>query len=472
MCSGYCVRSARSGGSARRSSDAAEADRAADGIEVRLRSRPCRSIHRSCLRRPATPSPVRARPRGRGRRRRTAAPGRRAAARLEVISGVTRAGRRRRSRGRRARTAGRPSTGRAGRARPARRRCRVHGRGAGQPSISLCSCVWPRSVRGASMRVHPAERARGRHAHRRRIAGCGPGAGVADIPLLRRDGAGVVRSRRRSGDSDGRSRVPGHMNPSRRVRGPTWGRRYEVSIIAWIVLGAIAGYLAGFLVKGDEGLGVIGHIVLGIVGALVGGFLASVLFNSKPIDGPFDISSIVVADHRCDHHGRRGRDGHRQRPDGPRVHLTRGRCRAPGPAASPRRTPTAGRWAFVLPPVRVAATLALPRRCNARGRSGGRSRHPRATMLGQVGSRATGGPGADVPAGPDRHAFARRRAGMGSRMHRRPTVHSPPRQRIDQPGAPVTGRHPGSNGRPGPPPRVVRRRFWTVHRRQREGAAR
>jgi Predicted membrane protein len=68
-----------------------------------------------------------------------------------------------------------------------------------------------------------------------------------------------------------------------------------LSIIAWIILGAIAGYLAGFLVKGDEGLGVIGHIVLGIVGALVGGFLASVLFNSKPIDGPFDISSIVVA---------------------------------------------------------------------------------------------------------------------------------------------------------------------------------
>ena len=68
-----------------------------------------------------------------------------------------------------------------------------------------------------------------------------------------------------------------------------------MSIIAWIVLGAIAGYLAGFLVRGDEGLGIIGHIVLGIVGALVGGFVASVLFNSKPIDGPFDISSIVVA---------------------------------------------------------------------------------------------------------------------------------------------------------------------------------
>jgi uncharacterized membrane protein YeaQ/YmgE (transglycosylase-associated protein family) len=68
-----------------------------------------------------------------------------------------------------------------------------------------------------------------------------------------------------------------------------------MSIIAWIVLGAIAGYLAGFLVRGDEGLGVIGHVVLGIVGALVGGFLAGALFNSDPINGALDVSSIVVS---------------------------------------------------------------------------------------------------------------------------------------------------------------------------------
>lgn len=68
-----------------------------------------------------------------------------------------------------------------------------------------------------------------------------------------------------------------------------------MSIIAWIVLGAIAGWLAGLLVKGDERLGVIGHILLGIAGALVGGFLAGVLFGTDPIDGPFDISSIVTA---------------------------------------------------------------------------------------------------------------------------------------------------------------------------------
>jgi uncharacterized membrane protein YeaQ/YmgE (transglycosylase-associated protein family) len=69
-----------------------------------------------------------------------------------------------------------------------------------------------------------------------------------------------------------------------------------MGIIAWLVVGAIAGYLAGFLVKGDESMGVIGHIVLGIVGALVGGFLAGVLIpgNGDYISG-INITTIVVA---------------------------------------------------------------------------------------------------------------------------------------------------------------------------------
>jgi uncharacterized membrane protein YeaQ/YmgE (transglycosylase-associated protein family) len=67
-----------------------------------------------------------------------------------------------------------------------------------------------------------------------------------------------------------------------------------MGIIAWIVLGAIAGYLAGMLVRGDEGLGVVGHIMLGIVGALVGGFLAGALLGTDSING-IDGSSIIVA---------------------------------------------------------------------------------------------------------------------------------------------------------------------------------
>jgi len=67
-----------------------------------------------------------------------------------------------------------------------------------------------------------------------------------------------------------------------------------MSIIAWLVVGAIAGYLAGFLVKGDEGLGVIGHIVLGIVGAFVGGFLANVVLNKDMTSG-INPETVIVA---------------------------------------------------------------------------------------------------------------------------------------------------------------------------------
>ena len=65
--------------------------------------------------------------------------------------------------------------------------------------------------------------------------------------------------------------------------------------LAWLVVGAIAGWLAGLLVKGDEGLGVIGHIVLGLVGALIGGYVVSLVTNNDPMDGVFDISTLVTA---------------------------------------------------------------------------------------------------------------------------------------------------------------------------------
>jgi len=67
-----------------------------------------------------------------------------------------------------------------------------------------------------------------------------------------------------------------------------------VGIISWLVVGAIAGYLAGFLGKGDEGLGVIGHIALGIVGGLVGGFIAGALTGGDYTTG-INVVTIVVA---------------------------------------------------------------------------------------------------------------------------------------------------------------------------------
>ena len=70
-----------------------------------------------------------------------------------------------------------------------------------------------------------------------------------------------------------------------------------ITIIAWIVLGAVAGYIAGFLVKGDEVMGVVGHVVLGIVGAVVGGFLANLagLGTGRANEDIVNIQSIIVA---------------------------------------------------------------------------------------------------------------------------------------------------------------------------------
>ena len=67
-----------------------------------------------------------------------------------------------------------------------------------------------------------------------------------------------------------------------------------MGLISWLVVGAIAGWLAGYLVKGDEGMGVIGHIVLGIVGGLVGGFLAGALTGGDYLTG-INLTTIVVA---------------------------------------------------------------------------------------------------------------------------------------------------------------------------------
>lgn len=65
-----------------------------------------------------------------------------------------------------------------------------------------------------------------------------------------------------------------------------------MGIIAWLVLGLIAGFIASKIYVGT-GQGVVLDIVLGIVGALVGGFLFSLL-GAAPVTG-FNIYSMVVA---------------------------------------------------------------------------------------------------------------------------------------------------------------------------------
>jgi len=65
----------------------------------------------------------------------------------------------------------------------------------------------------------------------------------------------------------------------------------EHGVIAWLIIGAIAGWLAGILVKGG-GFGLIVDIIVGIVGAFIGGWLAGVLHISL---GDGWIGSIITA---------------------------------------------------------------------------------------------------------------------------------------------------------------------------------
>ena len=65
-----------------------------------------------------------------------------------------------------------------------------------------------------------------------------------------------------------------------------------MSIIGWIILGLIAGFIASKIVN-REGQGVVMDIVLGIVGAVVGGWLFEA-FGGMPVTG-FNIYSMIVA---------------------------------------------------------------------------------------------------------------------------------------------------------------------------------
>jgi uncharacterized membrane protein YeaQ/YmgE (transglycosylase-associated protein family) len=65
-----------------------------------------------------------------------------------------------------------------------------------------------------------------------------------------------------------------------------------MSILAWIILGLIAGFIASKIVN-NTGQGVVLDTVLGIVGAFVGGFLFS-FFGAAPVTG-FNIYSLIVA---------------------------------------------------------------------------------------------------------------------------------------------------------------------------------
>ena len=65
----------------------------------------------------------------------------------------------------------------------------------------------------------------------------------------------------------------------------------QMGFLAWIIVGAVAGWLASMVVRSS--LGLVGDIVVGVVGAFIGGFLFNLIGNSG-VTG-FNIYSIFVA---------------------------------------------------------------------------------------------------------------------------------------------------------------------------------
>ena len=61
-------------------------------------------------------------------------------------------------------------------------------------------------------------------------------------------------------------------------------------IIAWLIVGLIAGWLTGLVMKGG-GYGIIGDLIVGLLGALIGGFLVGLFFSGSV----GFIGSIIVA---------------------------------------------------------------------------------------------------------------------------------------------------------------------------------
>ncbi len=67
-----------------------------------------------------------------------------------------------------------------------------------------------------------------------------------------------------------------------------------MGILSWIIVGLIAGWLAGAIMRG-RGFGIIGDIVIGILGALIGGFVAGAVFHIPDAVSGLNLMSIIVA---------------------------------------------------------------------------------------------------------------------------------------------------------------------------------
>lgn len=66
-----------------------------------------------------------------------------------------------------------------------------------------------------------------------------------------------------------------------------------INFIAWILFGALAGWIASMITRTNESQGALGNIITGIVGAFIGGFVVRMLTGNN-VEG-FNLGSLIVA---------------------------------------------------------------------------------------------------------------------------------------------------------------------------------
>lgn len=67
-----------------------------------------------------------------------------------------------------------------------------------------------------------------------------------------------------------------------------------MGIIAWIIFGALAGWIASIIMKTNAEQGALGNIIVGVLGAIIGGFLMQTLTGTSTMN-EFSIGNLLVA---------------------------------------------------------------------------------------------------------------------------------------------------------------------------------
>ena len=67
-----------------------------------------------------------------------------------------------------------------------------------------------------------------------------------------------------------------------------------MGILSWIVLGALAGWVASIIMKNNSSMGAFANIAVGIIGAFIGGFIMNLIGANADVTG-FTLESFLVA---------------------------------------------------------------------------------------------------------------------------------------------------------------------------------